>query len=136
MSADSTRLARSSDFTRTLDKGVRVSSRDLLISIAPLPVRWPDPTGVRTEVASFGGPRLGLIVSKKVGNAVVRHTVARYLRHAFAATRTELPATDAYVVVRARPSAAVATTVELTRQLGTAFASPKVAAAFDLAGLP
>ncbi|MFZ2510156.1 MAG: ribonuclease P protein component [Gordonia sp. (in: high G+C Gram-positive bacteria)] len=135
MSADSTRLQRSSDFTRTLDKGVRVSARDVLVSVAPLPAVWPDPSGVRPDIVIFGGPRLGLIVSKKVGDAVTRHAVARRLRHAFVATRDRLPAVDAYVVVRARPSAATASAVDFERQLGSAFVNPKVTNAFDLAGL-
>ena len=136
MSADSTRLQRSSDFTRTLDQGVRVSARDVMVHIAPLSAQWPDPSGVRTDVAAFGGPRLGLIVSKKVGNAVVRHAVARRLRHAFAATRDSLPTAEAYVVVRARPSAAKCSTADLVPQLRNAFAGTKVSKAFELAGSP
>ncbi|MFT3660610.1 MAG: ribonuclease P protein component [Gordonia sp. (in: high G+C Gram-positive bacteria)] len=132
MSADSTRLKRSSDFTRTLDKGVRVSARDLSISVAPLPARWPDPSGVRTDVVEFGGPRLGLIVSKKVGNAVVRHAVARRLRHAFAGSANALPSSDAYVVVRARPGAATCSATELEQQLRRGFTHRKVIAAFDV----
>lgn len=134
MSADSTRLKRSSDFTRTLDKGVRVSARDLTIAVAPLPARWPDPSGLRTDVASFGGPRLGLIVSKKVGDAVTRHAVARRLRHAFAASADALGSADVYVVVRARPGAAGRTSTQLQRQLRQAFENPKVIAAVDSAG--
>lgn len=135
MSADSTRLSRSSDFTRTLDQGVRVSARDVLINVAPLPARWPDESGVRSDVAAFGGPRLGLIVSKKVGNAVTRHAVARRLRHAFAQSRSALPSPDAYVVVRARPGAAGCSSTELARQLRSGFAHRKVTTAFDRAGL-
>ncbi|GAC57737.1 ribonuclease P protein component [Gordonia hirsuta DSM 44140 = NBRC 16056] len=126
MSADSTRLQRSSDFTRTLDQGVRVSAHDLLINVAPLPSCWPDPSGMRGDVAVFGGPRLGLIVSKKVGNAVVRHAVARRLRHAFVAARSSLPSPEVYVVVRARPSAAGRSSTELADQLIRAFTGAKV----------
>lgn len=136
MSADSTRLKRSSDFTRTLDRGVRVSARDLLITVAPLAARWPDPRGVRTDVAAFGGPRLGLIVSKKVGNAVTRHAVARRLRHAFAGSRDVLGTSEAYVVIRARPSAARRTSTDLERQLRQAFENPKVTGALESAAEP
>ncbi|AVL99163.1 ribonuclease P protein component [Gordonia iterans] len=140
MTADSTRLHRKADFTRTLDKGVRVSARDLQISVAPLPSRWPDASGVRPDVASFGGPRLGLIVSKKVGNAVVRHTVARRLRHAFAGAGEVLGSADVYVVVRARPGAARCSADDLESQLRRGFGHPKVtaacAAAFDGDPLP
>lgn len=114
---------------------MRVSARDVLINVAPLPARWPDESGVRTDVAAFGGPRLGLIVSKKVGDAVTRHAVARRLRHAFAQSRGALPAPNALVVVRARPGAAGCSSTELARQLRGGFAHWKVAAAFADAGL-
>lgn len=130
MSADSTRLQRSSDFTRTLDKGVRVSARDVLVSVLPLAPVWPDPRGARPDVAVFGGPRLGLIVSKKVGDAVTRHAVARRLRHAFAAAKDELPGADVYVVVRARPGIAARSAVELEDQLRRAFTHRKVTDSF------
>lgn len=133
MSADSTRLQRSSDFTRTFDQGVRVSARDLTINVAPLPACWPDPSGLRPDVAAFGGPRLGLIVSKKVGDAVTRHRVARQLRHAFAACREALPSPDVYVVVRARPSAARCSAPQFEEQLRRGFEHRKVAAAFEKA---
>ncbi|MBR7539376.1 ribonuclease P protein component, partial [Mycobacterium tuberculosis] len=71
------RISTRSDFSRTLKKGVRVSSRDLLLTVLVLPTQWPDDTGRRVRVASSGGPWLGLIVSKSVGNAVIRHRVAR-----------------------------------------------------------
>lgn len=51
------------------------------------------------------GPRVGLIVSKKVGSAVQRHRVARVIRHAAAAQVAQLP-TGAVLVVRALPTAA------------------------------
>lgn len=64
----------------------------------------------------FGGPRFGLIVSKSVGPAVVRHRVARRLRHVCAELRPSIAA-DIDVVIRALPGAANATSDELARQL-------------------
>lgn len=56
--------------------------------------------------------RVGLVVSKSVGNAVVRHRVSRRLRHVMADFLTLLPeGTD--VVLRARPAAAGASSTEL-----------------------
>lgn len=80
-----------------------------------------------------GGPRFGLIVSKAVGPAVVRHRVARRLRHICANIAAELPAsTD--IVLRALPGAADASSADLERQvrgglrkLGT-LAEPETAA--------
>lgn len=55
--------------------------------------------------------KVGFIVGKKVGNSVVRHTVSRKLRHVM---RDLLPKVTAdYVVVRANPEAASATSAEL-----------------------
>lgn len=66
-----------------------------------------------------GGPRFGLIVSKAVGPAVVRHRVARRLRHICAGVIDELPGA-ANVVIRALPGAAEADSAELDRQLRSA----------------
>jgi ribonuclease P protein component len=61
---------------------------------------------------------LGLIVSKKVGNAVVRNKVKRQLREAFRLQRPDLAlTTHGDLVVIARPDAARATLAELERSL-------------------
>ena len=62
-----------------------------------------------TEVAS-AGPRFGLIVSKAVGNAVVRHRTSRRLRHI--CRELDLPVT-AEVVLRALPAAGTASSEQL-----------------------
>ncbi|GAA1483133.1 hypothetical protein GCM10009624_35730 [Gordonia sinesedis] len=82
-----------------------------------LPPRWPDESGRRRDVASAGGPWLGLIVSKAVGAAVTRHRVARRIRAAFADTMAQCPMSEATVVVRALPTAADRSSVELAGQL-------------------
>lgn len=78
-------------------------------------VRRPDPSA-DDGLTRVGGPRFGLIVSKAVGSSVVRHRVARRLRHVCAEIRDEVPA-DADIVIRALPGAAVADSAELRRQL-------------------
>lgn len=50
-------------------------------------------------------PRVGVVVSRKVGNAVVRNRAKRYLREAFRLHQTELPPSLDLVLV-ARPSMA------------------------------
>lgn len=61
-------------------------------------------------------PRAGFVVSKAVGNSVVRHRVARRLRHLVAPRLGELPA-GALLVVRALPPAAGASSTELAEDL-------------------
>ncbi|GEE00636.1 ribonuclease P protein component [Gordonia spumicola] len=136
MTADSRRISTRSDFTRTLQSGVRVSVRDLAIHLAPVSAQWPDDTGLRADVALHGGPWLGLIVSKKVGNAVVRHRVARRLRHAFAQVRPELDNPETFVVLRAFPSIATRSTDELAEALRAGFAHPRARTAFARASSP
>lgn len=61
-------------------------------------------------------PRVGFVVSKGVGNAVVRNRTKRRLR---AVVASELPGIPqgADVVVRAQPAAAQATSAELADSL-------------------
>jgi ribonuclease P protein component len=61
-------------------------------------------------------PRAGFVVSKAVGGSVVRHRVARRLRHLVSARLPTLPA-DALLVVRALPPAAASTSAELGEDL-------------------
>ena len=64
-------------------------------------------------------PRAGFVVSKAVGNSVVRHRVSRRLRHQMAERLGQLP-TGTAVVVRALAPAATATSAELGRDLDAA----------------
>jgi ribonuclease P protein component len=62
-----------------------------------------------------GTPRLGLSVSRKVGNAVTRNAVRRRLREVFYSCISELPG-NLDLVVSARPAAAEATFDELREE--------------------
>ena len=65
-----------------------------------------------TDTRAGQPPRVGFVVSKAVGNAVVRNRTKRVLRHALAARLDRVPAgTD--LVVRANPPAAGAASREL-----------------------
>jgi ribonuclease P protein component len=57
-------------------------------------------------------PRVGFVVSKAVGNSVVRHRVARRLRHLFR-DRLGTVRPGCTLVVRALPSAATAASADL-----------------------
>lgn len=74
----------------------------------------------RTDARADLPPRVGFVVSKAVGNAVVRNRTKRRLRHIAAAHVTEI-ACGTDVVVRANPAAAGVTYTDLeaafTRQL-------------------
>ncbi len=75
-----------------------------------------------------GGPRFGLIVSKQVGNATVRHAVARKLRVVVQRSVDTLMREDD-VVVRALPAAASATSAELAQDYRSALHKAKKKAA-------
>lgn len=92
-----TRLTDSPEFERVYKQGK--AYRGKLFSVHVFP-------------GESGGPRLGLSVSKKVGNAVVRNSVKRRLREIF---RSEFPEIreEWDFVISARPAAAGASYQEL-----------------------
>ena len=69
-------------------------------------------------------PRLGLSVSRKVGNAVVRNRWKRLLREAFRLSRAKLPVgVDLIVVPRSAESPSLAAMLESLPRLATRLAS-------------
>lgn len=101
------RLRRRADVTDTVRAGRGVRGNGLLV--------------VHVRSARQGSPRAGLVVSGRIGSAVVRNTVKRRLRHLLASRLAGLPAgTD--VVVRALPAAATASSARLGDALDVALA--------------
>ncbi|GAB3692587.1 ribonuclease P protein component [Corynebacterium nasicanis] len=95
-----------SDFSRTIKRGRRAGTRTVVVHL-----HEPD-----APIAHQGGPRVGLIVSKAVGNAVIRHRTSRRLRHVCAALFDALPPT-ADLVIRALPGSGGASSRELDRDI-------------------
>jgi ribonuclease P protein component len=79
--------------------------------------------GRSTDAAGSAAPRnrLGLTVSRKVGNAVVRNQIKRRIREWFRRHRNEFPKGD--LVVIARPSAGKVPPAVLRRDLRSAAAA-------------
>ena len=96
------RLRASSDFSEVLRRGRRAGRPTLTVHLA---------TG-----AGSGPARAGLVVSKAVGGSVVRHRVARRLRHQLQPLVAALPA-GTRLVVRASPAAAAADSATLADDL-------------------
>ncbi len=67
----------------------------------------------------LGRPRLGLSVSKKVGNAIVRNRVRRRLREVFHASLHELPGSLDFVV-SARPASSDSSVEDLKAEFRNA----------------
>jgi ribonuclease P protein component len=99
-----TRLTDSPEFERVYRQGVAYRGR--LFSVHAFP-------------NELGTPRLGLSVSRRVGNAVTRNTVRRRLGEVFYAALPEVPG-GLDLVVSARPPAAEASFRELGEEFDRA----------------
>jgi ribonuclease P protein component len=95
-----TRLTDSPEFERVYKQGTAFRGR--LFSVHAFP-------------NEIGTPRLGLSVSKKVGNAVTRNAVRRRLREVFYSTIGRVPG-SLDLVVSARAPASEATFEELNEE--------------------
>jgi ribonuclease P protein component len=104
------RLRTSSEFSHVVRGGRRAGRPTLTVHLLQVdPQDSPDPA------------RAGLVVSKAVGNSVVRHRVSRQLRHLLAVRLPVLPA-GTRLVVRAHPAAAAAGSAGLGEDLDRALA--------------
>lgn len=102
------RLRRPADFSSTVRRGRRAARRDVVVHALA--------EAQADSLISEPGPRFGLVVSKAVGPAVIRHRVARRLRHICADLLGDVPA-GTYVVIRALPGAATSSSQNLDGQL-------------------
>jgi ribonuclease P protein component len=107
------RLRRSEDFRLVLRRGARAGRRRLVVHALTT-----DPPTAATP-SNSGAARAGFVVSKAVGNSVVRNRVTRRLRHLVSARLGTLPAGSS-LVIRALPPAATASSAELGADLDAA----------------
>jgi ribonuclease P protein component len=103
------RLRQRAEFTATVRRGCRGKSGLVAVHLDDAPVG-------STELEPA---RVGFVVSRAVGPAVVRNRVLRRLRHLMAARLARLPI-GSRVVVRAFPSAATASSAGLADALDRA----------------
>ena len=94
-------MRSSKDFQRTTRRGVRVGRPTLVVHAA----RVRDGDAVVGASAGRSAPRVGFVVNRSLGNAVIRNRVKRRLRHLAIARVAEAPA-GIDIVVRALPRAA------------------------------
>jgi ribonuclease P protein component len=85
----SARVRRQWEFSRIHQKGVRVQTRHFTV------------LGLAT--LADDGARLGMAISRKVGNAVTRNRIRRLIKEVFRRLREDLPPAD--LVVIAKPQA-------------------------------
>ena len=97
------RLTRPASFRHAFKAGRRSGARTLV-------------THLVVDDGAGAAPRVGFVVSKAVGNAVVRNRVKRRLRHLLRERMGSLGGV-ALLVVRAQPAAATATSAELGSDL-------------------
>jgi ribonuclease P protein component len=99
------RILHSRDFQRVGRIGKRLSSRNFVILTTP-----------SRELESDERRRLGVTVSRRVGNAVTRNRVKRGIREWFRRLRNQLEE-GADVIVIARAAAAELTSAEIAADL-------------------
>ncbi|MBM2616879.1 ribonuclease P protein component [Actinoplanes sp. LDG1-06] len=106
------RVRRSADFAAAIRGGRRVGRGTVVVHL------------LLEEPAQASTARAGFVVSKAVGNAVIRNQVRRRLRHLVRPVLSDLP-DGSTLVVRALPASAAASSATLGTDLTSAVASAR-----------
>ncbi|NEU32657.1 ribonuclease P protein component [bacterium LRH843] len=85
------RIKKSEEFSRVFKQGHSVANRQFVLYVCK-----------KDGQEQF---RLGLSVNKRVGNAVTRNRVKRYIREVFQAKKDQLTPDVDYVVIARKPTA-------------------------------
>lgn len=101
------RLTSPIDFSRATKSGVRVGGENFVAYL------------YRSEASD--SPRVGLIISSSVGNSVIRHTVARRVRHALADHINDFDNGTLFVVRALNGANRAETKTEITKLIARAF---------------
>jgi ribonuclease P protein component len=83
------RVKRNEDFTAVFQKGKSIANRQFVVYQLP-----------KVEQAGF---RIGLSVSKKLGNAVTRNRIKRYIRQVFTEIKIDVKGQRDYVIIARKP---------------------------------
>lgn len=85
------RIKKNEEFQQVFHKGESFANRQFVIYILP-----------KEEQDYF---RIGLSVSKKIGNAVMRNQIKRYIRQSFLEMKDDLLTQRDYVIIARKPAA-------------------------------
>jgi ribonuclease P protein component len=109
------RLTRSQEFGTVVRRGRRVGRPRLVVHALTVDRDAENENSMPIQAGQHTA-RVGFVVSKAVGNSVLRHRVSRRLRHLMADRLGTLPPHCA-LVIRALPASAAASSSELGADL-------------------
>jgi ribonuclease P protein component len=106
-------------------KTARLRKRPQFLNLSRTGSRFHAPNFVViSETCEGPRSRLGITVSGKVGNSVVRNRIKRQVREFFRRNQSNLPLTTDFLVI-ARTSAATLDNSAISSELANAFAHPR-----------